>query len=271
MRRLTTLLTAAAFAASLAFAPLPANTETGEDGTSLDLTATVTDTSVTGTLAFGGALTTGSDPAGDAQLPLLGLDVGDLRIEQVGSDLVFELDLLDTVLGREVAPTALYKVDVTGTLSLMAYRGPVIWDYQLADFSDGYVASPADGSFDGNTITWTVPRAAFGSAGTLLAPSYLSTQGVSLAGLTSLQLSAFVPIDPAKPHTVFNVGGRVDVTVTDANGQEVDSAVAFAPNGEWAYDGSSLPPGTYTVTAESAYADLTGTAVVELTVPAPSS
>lgn len=268
MRRLTTALTTAALAASLAFAPLPGTAETaetGDTGPSLALSAAAADGLVTGTLDFAGALTTGSDAAGDAQVPMVGLDVGDLRIEQVGTDLVFELDLLDTAQG-EVAPTALYKVDVTGTLSLMAFRGPDAWDYQVADFSDGYTSSAAEGNFDGSTVTWTVPSTTFGSAGSQFAPGYLSTQGVSPGGLASLQLSAFVPIDPAKPLALFSVGGRIDVTVTDVDGQVVDTAVAFAPGGTWTYDASELAPGTYTVTARSAYANLTDEASVELTV-----
>ena len=268
MRRLTTALTTAALAASLAFAPLPGTDDTGtaeDTGPTLALSATAIDSRVSGTLDYAGAMTTGSDDAGDAQVPMVGLDVGDLRMEQVGTDLVVELDLLDTAQG-EVAPTALYKVDVTGTLSLMAFRGPGAWDYQVADFSDGYTSSPAQGAFDGSTITWTVPSTTFGSAGSQLAPGYLSTQGVSPAGLASLQLSAFVPIDTAKPLALFNLGGRVDVTVTDVDGQEVDTAVAFAPGGTWSYDAADLAPGTYTVTAKTAYADLLDEATVEVTV-----
>lgn len=264
MRRPTVALTSIAAVAALAFAPAPT---TEEDGAHLDLTATATGTTVDGTLAFGGALTTGSDGAGDATVSGAGLDVGDLRLAQEGRDFVVELDVLDPVQG-DVAPTALYKVDVTSTLSLMAYRGPGVWDYQLADFSDGYTSSDAQGEFDGSTITWTVPASTFGGPDTQLAPSYLSTQGISPAGVASLQLSGFVQVDPASAIAAFTTGGRIDVTVTDAEGTEVDSTVAFAPNGTWTYDAGDLAPGTYTLSATSTYADITGTATVEVVVPA---
>ena len=265
MRRPAVALTSLAAIAALAFSPA---TATQEEGTHLDLTAAATGTSVAGTLDFGGALTTGSDDAGDATVPGAGLDVGDLRLAQDGPNFVVELDVLDAFQGN-VAPTALYKVDVTSTLSLMAYRGPGVWDYQVADFSDGYSSGDAQGEFDGSTITWTVPASTFGGPATQLAPSYLSTQGISPAGLLSLQLSGFVEIDAASPLAVFTTGGRIDVTVTDADGTEVDSTVAFAPNGTWAYDAGDLAPGTYTVSATSTYGDLTETATVAVVVPEP--
>lgn len=275
MRRLTPILATAALVASLAFAPATTAADTAEEadevGATVALEATAAGATVAGTLEFGGAMTTGSDAAGDAGPAGVGLDIGDLRIEQrkgiPTQKLVFELDLLDTVEG-EVAPTALYKVDVTGTLSLMAYRGPALWDYQLADFSDGYVSSDADGSFDGSTITWSVPADSFGAAGTQIAPGYLSSQGVSPAGLSSLQFSSVVQTDTANPIALFTVGGEVEVEVTDADGSTVDTATVTADRrGEWSYDGSDLAPGTYTVTATSAYADQQAETSVVLTVP----
>lgn len=264
MRRLRTILPVLAVTASLAFAPVaPAEDEAGP---TLDLTATTDGASVSGTLDFGGAATVSTDDAGDPTVPLIGLDVGDVRMEQVGRDLMVSLDVLDPIAG-EVAPTALYKVDITSNLSLMAYRGPVVWDYQLADFSDGYVASAAEGEFDGSTITWTVPATTFGSAGSGLVANQLSSQGISPAGLLSVQLSGFVVTDEGQPVVQFFVGGRVDVTVADAEGTEVATGVAFANTaGEWSYDLPELAPGTYTVTAESAYATLEQAVETELVI-----
>lgn len=270
MRRTTLILCAALAGASLAFAPVVSSDElvldVGEDGPSLELTAAPSATGVDGTLAFGGAATTSTDPAGDAQVPSVGLDIGDVTIAQEGTTLVVTLDVLDAVQG-EVAPTALYKVDMPNSKSLMAFRGPGAWDYQLADFSDGYTSAAAEGTFDGSTITWRVPTTAFGSIGSQLVANQLSSQGVSPAGLASLQLSGFVVTDPGKAIAGFVTGGRIDVTVTDATGAQVDTAIAFAtPAGGWSYDGSDLAPGTYTVTATSAYADLTDQTVTELVI-----
>lgn len=269
MRRTTTILATSALTASLAFAPVTTAEE--EAGATLELTAAAAGTGVEGTLDFSGAATIGSDASGDAQVSGVGLDIGDLRISQHPFfGLTFELDVLDPVQG-EVAPTALYKVDVTNSLSLMAYRGPVLWDYQVADFSDGYTSSDAKGSFDGSTITWEVPTATFGSAGTQFAPGYVSSQGVSPAGLSSVQLSNFVTVDPANPIALFTIGGRIDVTVKDAAGSTVDTDVAFADRGKWSYDGSGLEPGTYTVIADAGYADLIAEATTEITVPEPTA
>lgn len=269
MQRTTTILAATALAASLAFAPVTTAEE--EAGATLELTAVGAGAGVEGTLAFSGAATIGSDAAADAQVSGVGLDVGDLRISQHPFfGLIFELDVLDPVQG-EVAPTALYKVDVTGTLSLMAYRGPGIWDYQVADFSDGYTSTDANGSFDGSTITWRVPTATFGSAGTQFAPGYVSSQGLSPAGLASLQLSNYVQVDQGSPIALFEIGGRIDVTVKDDAGSTVDTAIAFADGGEWSYDGRALEPGTYTLIAETGYADLTAEVTTQFTVPEPTA
>lgn len=269
MRRLTTALCAGVTSAALAFAPV---TTTAEDGTADDVGATIalttaaTGTTVTGTLAFGGAATAAVDGAGDADVAGVGLDVGDVRIEQQGRDLLVALDVLDAAAG-EVAPTALYKVDLPNSLSLMAFRGPDAWDYQLADFSDGYTSGPAEGAFDGSTITWTVPASSFGTPGTSLVANHLSSQGLSPGGLASLQLSGFVQNDTGSALIQFFTGGRIGVTVADTDGTQVASTVAFAaPDGTWGVDLGELAPGTYTVTATSAYADVTGEAVTTLVV-----
>lgn len=264
MRRSMLALSAVALGASLAFAPVTAADEDG--GTTLDLTAVADGAAVDGTLAFGGALATGSDAAGDASAPMAGLDVGDLRLEQQGRDLVVSLDVLDPT-ADDVAPTNLYRVNLPSNLALLAYRGPGAWDYQLADFSDGYASGDAQGSFDGSTITWTVPTSSVTNAGAQLAPGYLSSQGVSPGGLASLQLTGFVTADAGSAAALFNIGGRIDLDVTDAEGAIVDTAVTFADaSGAWSYDASSLAPGNYTVTASSAYADLSTDAVTTVTV-----
>ena len=264
MRRLRTILPVLAVTASLAFAPATPAEE--EAGPMLDLTATTDGASVSGTLVFGGAATVSTDAAGDPSVPMVGLDVGDVRMEQVGRDLVVSLDVLDATQG-EVTPTALYKIDITSTLSLMAYRGPDAWDFQVADFSDGYTSSDAEGTFDGSTVTWTVPATTFGSAGSQLVATQLSSQGLSPAGLFSLQLSGIVDTDAGEPIAMFSVGGRVDVTVTDAEGTQVANGIAFADTaGEWSLDLPELAPGTYTVTTEAVYATLEQAVETELVI-----
>lgn len=265
MRSLRTALPALAVTASLAFAPVTTAEE--EAGPTLDLTAATDGATVTGTLDFGGAATVSTDAAGDAEVPMAGLDVGDVRMEQVGRDLLVSLDVLDATEG-EVAPTALYKVDITSNLSLMAYRGPDTWNYQVADFSDGYASSPADGAFDGSTITWTVPATTFGSAGSGLIANHVSSQGLSPAGgLASLQLSGFVTTDAGSPIAQFLVGGRVDFTVTDADGTQVAAGIAFADaDGAWTHNLPELAPGTYTVTADAVYATLELSVETELVI-----
>lgn len=265
MRRLRTALPALAVVASLAFAPVTTADE--EAGPTLDLTAATDGATVTGTLDFGGAATVSTDDAGDAGAPMVGLDVGDVRMEQAGRDLVVSLDVLDATEG-EVAPTALYKVDITSNLSLMAYRGPDTWNYQVADFSDGYASNDAQGEFDGSTITWTVPATTFGSAGSGLIANHVSSQGLSPAGgLVSLQLSGFVTTDAGSPMAQFLVGGRIDLTVTDVDGTEVATGIAFADSdGTWTHDLPELAAGTYTVTADAVYATLEQSVATELVV-----
>lgn len=263
MRRSMKLLPALSAVAALAFAPV---TTAADDGPSLELTAAAADGAVEGTLAYSGAMTASVDDAGDPSVPSVGLDVGDVRMAQEGADLVVELDVLDAAAG-EVAPTALYKVDLTSTLSLMAFRGPGQWDYQLADFSDGYASSPAEGSFDGSVVTWRVPSSAFGTRGTGIVAKHLSSQGASPLGIASLQLSGFVTVDEGRAVAQFFTAGRIDVTVTDADGAEVAEATTFAaPDGSWSHDASTLAPGTYTVTATSRYADLEVSTATAVTV-----
>ncbi len=266
VRRLRTALPVLAVIASLAFAPVT-TVEEEEAGPTLDLTATTDGTAASGTLAFGGAATVSTDDAGDPAVPMAGLDVGDVRMEQVGGDLVVSLDVLDATEG-EVAPTALYKIDMTSNLSLMAFRGPDAWNYQVADFSEGYASSDAAGEFDGSTITWTVPATTFGSAGSSLVARHVSSQGISPAGgLFSVQLSGFVTTDAGSPIAQFLVGGRVDLTVADADGTQVASGIAFADAaGDWSHDLPELAPGTYTLTADAAYATLEQTAATEFVI-----
>lgn len=266
MRPLRTALPALVVIASLAFAPVT-TVEEEEAGPTLDLTAATDGATVTGTLDFGGAATVSTDDAGDAEAPMAGLDIGDVRMEQAGRDLLVSLDVLDATEG-EVAPTALYKVDMTSNLSLMAYRGPDAWDYQVADFSDGYTSTDATGEFDGSTVTWTVPATTFGSAGSGLVANHVSSQGLSPAGgLVSLQLSGFVTTDAGSAIAQFLVGGRVDVTVADADGAQVASGIAVADAaGDWTHDLPDLAPGTYTLTADAVYATLDQAVVTEFVI-----
>lgn len=253
---------------SLAFTAVAADGEDGAFARIDDLTVVAENgtITVTGSPVFGGgapvSLTDGG--TGGAGFGILGA-----TMQQVEQDLVFTMEI-----DSSFAPLGQYMIPIgatgQGDNQLVAYANDTVnFEYQLANFDDGYASTGITGEVEGSTITFFLPISVLGvqPGGKITqgAEPLHSAVGVSNASVGSVNFGCCAAIDSADwIASPYVVGGGMTVEIVGGDVEEV--VKAKVRRGVAAVNVDELPAGTYTVTVTSGFADATFEQVFEVTL-----
>lgn len=270
---------------ALAFAPVTTAEEGGPTADVTIDTAEVVDGSLdlSGAFAFGGALVMGEDAAGDATGPAGGLDLATVTLEQTGRRLRAELRLHDPTPTIGTPEVTRYGIPLKSS-SIASDAELHVWtsaawqastpnphtsiDYTSA--ANEFTSTPVEGGAleDGTGFYWDVSLSEAGLTVTDTMDYPTASTMTGIAGFGKLNGGASVH-DTYQGFELFSLAGDIELQVLDADGEVVVQDLAVvAADGTFSssIDVSELAPGEYQVVASGAYANVSDTETLTITI-----
>lgn len=261
--------TAAIAMSALAFAGVAADGESGASASLTDVSVEVVDGVVTATatptFAGGEPIIVTEDGVDGSP----GFDIVSATLFQDGEDIIATMEI-----SGAFSPGAQYLFPLgatgQGDNQLLAYANTTAdFDFQLANFDDGYTSTEVAGSVDGSTITWILPLSILGVSGgakiTAGAEPLHTALGVSNPSVGSVNFGCCIEIDTADwTAPTYTLGGGMVMTITGNGVEEV--VKAKVRRGVAVASFADLAPGTYTVELSTTFADATDTQTFTVTV-----